>query len=243
MENRQTGSMELTDLGLDRSLVDKAGALCGSDQSVARVTAVDRDRYLVRDQRGEVPAELTGRLLHLAESSEDLPCVGDWVCARYRDAAAHASIHGVLPRRSFLRLVMFREGHIEPVVLLTKADLVAAEELERLIARIGGMGVKADIVCVSNVTGEGIDATFADIDALALDCRYADCSHGGEPGCAVRAALERHELAEEHLQNHLKLRKESGFHELSHAERRRKDRAFGRFVHAYQKGRRGMVRE
>src|SRR5690606_11634625 len=199
MENRQTGSMELTDLGLDRSLVDKAGELCGSDQSLARVTAVDRDRYLVRDQHGEVPAELTGRLLRLAESSEDLPCVGDWVCVRHRDAGTRATIHGVLPRRSFLRrkaagrdvefqmiaanidvafivqachfdfnvrrleryLVMVREGHIEPVVMLTKTDLVTAEELERLVGLIRRMGVQTDIVCVSSVTGEGVDRVRA----------------------------------------------------------------------------------
>jgi ribosome biogenesis GTPase len=46
---------------------------------------------------------LTGRLQFVAESSTDLPCVGDWVCARYLDARSHASIHGVLPRKSRLR--------------------------------------------------------------------------------------------------------------------------------------------
>ena len=44
--------------------------------------------------------ELTGKFLHLAESATELPCVGDWVCVRYRDAGAHASIHRLLPRRS-----------------------------------------------------------------------------------------------------------------------------------------------
>ncbi|MBE0593892.1 MAG: ribosome small subunit-dependent GTPase A, partial [Gemmatimonadales bacterium] len=95
--------MKLGELGLDPRQADRAGELCGSDLSAARVTAVDRGRYLVRDGHGEVPAELTGRLLHLAELSEDLPCVGDWVCVRHRDAGIRATIHGVLPRRSFLR--------------------------------------------------------------------------------------------------------------------------------------------
>ena len=62
-----------------------------------------------------------------------------------------------------------------------------------------------------------------------------DCRHDSEPGCEVRAAIERHELNEEHLQNYVKLRKESAFHDPSYVERRKKDRAFGRFVHSFMK--------
>jgi ribosome biogenesis GTPase / thiamine phosphate phosphatase len=40
----------------------------------------------------------------------------------------------------------------------------------------------------------GLDATFADIEALAQQCRFSDCGHASEPGCAVRAALEGGEL-------------------------------------------------
>jgi ribosome biogenesis GTPase len=80
--------------------------------------------------------------------------------------------------------------------------------------------------------GEGMDETFSDIGELARSCRFTDCSHASEPGCAVRAAIERHELSEDHLQNYLKLTKESEFHDSSYVERRKKDRAFGRFVHS-----------
>lgn len=41
---------------------------------------------------------------------------------------------------------------------------------------------------------ESVDATFDDIEELAADCRFSDCAHRGEPGCAVRAAIERGEL-------------------------------------------------
>ena len=37
---------------------------------------------------------------------------------------------------------------------------------------------------------EGLSTTFEDVEALAESCRFSDCRHGNEPGCAVRAALE-----------------------------------------------------
>src|SRR5690606_32220210 len=47
---------------------------------------------------------------------------------------------------------------------------------------------------------------FADIEALTEQCRFRDCSHQHEPGCAVRAAIERGEIDESRLLNYLKLR-------------------------------------
>lgn len=52
---------------------------------------------------------------------------------------------------------------------------------------------------------------FADIDALAESCRFADCSHESEPGCAVRAAVENGTLSEERLGSWRKLRKETAY--------------------------------
>lgn len=51
-------------------------------------------------------------------------------------------------------------------------------------------------------------ANFSDIEALALDCRFGDCGHGNEPGCAVRAALESGDLDPARWQAWLKLRDE-----------------------------------
>jgi ribosome biogenesis GTPase len=339
-----------------RPIAPNVDEQCGPGQSVARVVAVDRSRYLIRDEHGERPAELTGRLQFVAESSTDLPCVGDWVCVRYGDANSHASIHGVLPRKSLLRrkapgrdvdfqviaanidvafviqachfdfnvrrleryLVMVREGRIEPVLLLTKTDLVSADGLQQLVDRIRLTGIDVGIIPVSNATGagldrvrellvpgrtycllgssgvgkttlinrlagdsgletrdvshtgegrhtttrrqlieleggallidmpgmrelgmlgmsEGLDDTFADIGELAGNCRFSDCSHSSEPGCAVRAAIARRDLGEERLHDYLKLKKEAAFHDLSYVEKRKKDRDFGRFVRSVLK--------
>ncbi len=349
--------MELSELGLDDALAQQAS--CAAGLRLARVTAVDRGRYVVRNEQGEVPAELTGRFLHAAASAMDMPCVGDWVCVQYHDAGSHASIHDLVPRRSFLRrkspgknidfqmiaanidvafivqschfdfnvrrleryLVMVNEGQIEPVLLLTKTDLVSVEELERMLSAIRAAGITARIVPLSNVTGEGVaqvqkimapgktycllgssgvgkttlinqllgqgelatgavshtgegrhtttrrhlillangallidmpgmrelgimnadeglDDSFTDIATLAAQCRFADCSHTGEPGCAIRKAIENGELNAEHYQGYLKLKAESAFNEMSYLDKRKKDKAFGKMVKSVLKGRR-----
>ncbi|HEY9130327.1 MAG TPA: ribosome small subunit-dependent GTPase A [Dyella sp.] len=58
------------------------------------------------------------------------------------------------------------------------------------------------------LTGDENLDLFADIEALAEGCRFADCGHGSEPGCAVQAALDRGELSAERWRNYLKLRDE-----------------------------------
>lgn len=56
---------------------------------------------------------------------------------------------------------------------------------------------------------EGIGAAFSDIEDLAASCRFRDCTHTGEPGCAVRAAVEAGELAPARLESYVRLREES----------------------------------
>ncbi|MCR5877097.1 ribosome small subunit-dependent GTPase A [Phenylobacterium sp. J367] len=64
---------------------------------------------------------------------------------------------------------------------------------------------------------EGLATTFADLEVLAEGCRFSDCGHSNEPGCAVRAAVEAGDLDGERLESWRKLQKE-----LAH-ERRRED--------------------
>jgi ribosome biogenesis GTPase len=76
---------------------------------------------------------------------------------------------------------------------------------------------------------EGIAATFADIETLAEQCRYPDCQHQSEPGCAVKAAIEQGQLDERRLGNYLKLQRENRVNSASLAERRADDKALGKF--------------
>ena len=54
----------------------------------------------------------------------------------------------------------------------------------------------------------GLEETFSDVEAIASRCRFGDCGHGSEPGCAVRAALEGGALDPGRFQSYLKLQKE-----------------------------------
>jgi ribosome biogenesis GTPase len=75
--------------------------------------------------------------------------------------------------------------------------------------------------------GEGLDAAFGDLEQLAVECRFRDCGHAGEPGCAVRRAVAAGELDEERLAGYRKLQRELAFLErrgdprAESAERRR----------------------
>nr|MBA3236067.1 ribosome small subunit-dependent GTPase A [Chloroflexota bacterium] len=51
----------------------------------------------------------------------------------------------------------------------------------------------------------GLETAFEDVDAIALDCRFSDCRHDGEPGCAIAVALADGRLTEERLASHRKL--------------------------------------
>ncbi len=342
--------MDLRALGFDDWFSEHAGTMLQPGQSMARVMTVDRGSYLVGDECGEIPAELSGKYRYAVESSPDLPCVGDWVCIE-PSSSSLAIIHAVLPRKTFLQrkcpgktvdfqmiatnvdvafivqschydfnirrldryLVVASEGRIEPVVILSKTDLVNPKELDEMIIRIRKSGITTQILPISNTTGkgleefrhllvsgktfcllgssgvgkttiinrllgrdafdtrdvsgtgegvhttarrqllvldngamlmdtpgmrelgllgtsDGIEDSFSDIHDFSLACRFSDCTHTQEPGCAVLTAVEDGGISEERYQSYLKLRKETEYHDLSYVGKRKKDKDFGRLV-------------
>jgi ribosome biogenesis GTPase len=349
--------MKLADLGFDRWFQEKREGLQHPDCGVARITAVDRDRYLARNEENELRAEPMGKLLFVADSSQDIPCVGDWVFVQYYNDGTLAIIHDLFPRKSFLRrrsagkkvdyqmiasnidiafivqscdfnfnlrrmeryLVMVNEGHIEPVILLSKSDLISTEDLEKRISEIRQARIGARVITFSNKTaigletvqqalekgktycllgssgvgkttllnhllgrevfetnpvrekdgrgrhttarrqltvldngallidtpgmrelgmiavGASIDDSFSDIHELSEGCRFTDCTHTREVGCAILMAVQRRELSEERYHSYMKLMKESEFHQMSYVERRKKDRQFGRMIKTAKK--------
>ena len=76
----------------------------------------------------------------------------------------------------------------------------------------------------------GIGEVFADLQELSEQCKFRDCVHDTEPGCAVRAALEAGDIDEARLQRWRKLVAEDAYNSASLAQRRSKDKAFGKMV-------------
>ena len=216
-------------------------------------------------------------------------------------------------------LTMVNEGHIKPVILLSKCDLISREDLEKEIKAIKNTNPECEPIAFSNKTGEGLEKiqkllkkgctycllgssgvgkttlinkligenifvtdtvrekdgkgrhvtarrqlvileqgaliidtpgmrelgnigvdtglrkTFTDIYSLAQDCRFKNCTHAGEPGCAVTSAVKNGELSAKRYQNYLKMRSESEFHEMSYLERRNRDKKFGKMVKSVMK--------
>ena len=155
--------IKLSDIGFDQWFEAYVDDLRQEDHGIARISAVDRGSYLIRNEIREIPAELAGKFYFRVESSVDLPCVGDWVTVQYHNDDTSAIIHGVFPRKTFLRrkcagenvdfqmiaanidtafivqschfdfnlrrmdryLVMAADGRVEPIVILTKTDLIS----------------------------------------------------------------------------------------------------------------------
>jgi ribosome biogenesis GTPase len=83
--------------------------------------------------------------------------------------------------------------------------------------------------------GEAVAEVFGDISTLTRECKFSDCTHKSEPGCAVLAAVNSGQLSEGQYLNFIKLKKESDFYALSSLEKKRKDRSFGRMIKSFKK--------
>jgi ribosome biogenesis GTPase len=187
--------MKLEDLGYTDELERFRLENRLTDFEVGRVVAEHKERYLVRTERGETAAEITGNLRFSAKSREDFPAVGDWVSLTIHDPD-FATIQGILPRYSMIsrqavglfgeiqiiatnidyaflvqavdrdfnlnRLERYRAichaSKVNPIVVLTKTDLIDEVEMTDLMDRLHRRIEKIPVLALSNATQEGYDA-------------------------------------------------------------------------------------
>lgn len=81
----------------------------------------------------------------------------------------------------------------------------------------------------------GLEETFSDIFELASGCRFSDCSHTKEPGCAVIAAVARGELQQKKLDNFHQLKQESDYYQMDDYEKRLKDKSFSKMMKEFKR--------
>ncbi len=323
---------------------------------IGRVVSEHKERYIVKTEKGESEAEITGNLRFSAKGREDFPAVGDWVALITYDPD-FSIIHKILPRFSVItRQAVGQTGEVQiiaanidvaflvqavdrdfninrferylticyaskvnPVIVLTKTDLIndeklaeitdavhqriknvpvfaisnetqdGYESLQKLIEKgktycmLGSSGVgKSTLVnrlsgrtimrtdAISDSTNKGrhvtshrelivlenggilidnpgmrevgiagssggLEITFDQIVSLSKNCRFKDCTHTSEIGCAVLEALENGEIDKSSYENYLKMEREKAFFETSVAERRKKEKHFGKIIKDYKK--------
>jgi ribosome biogenesis GTPase len=91
---------------------------------------------------------------------------------------------------------------------------------------------------------EGLGSAFEDVESLIAQCRFSDCGHGNESGCAVREALERGELDGDRYHSYEKLNREVAYQQRRESEKfqheeRQRMRTFTKRIKRTQKENRG----
>ncbi len=82
---------------------------------------------------------------------------------------------------------------------------------------------------------DGLEITFNTIIELSGNCKFKDCTHTTEIDCAVLAAVERGEIDQSSYENYLKMEREKEHYESTVAEKRKKDKSFGKMMKNYKK--------
>jgi len=119
----------------------------------------------------------------------------------------------------------------------TKKGRHTTTHRELFVLQNGGMVVDNPGIREVGVAdaGEAVAGVFGEISELATGCKFADCTHINEPGCAILAALRSGKLSEAKYLNYIKLKKESDHYSMSNLEKRREDRNFGQMVKNFKK--------
>jgi ribosome biogenesis GTPase / thiamine phosphate phosphatase len=191
--NKIINEIRLEDLGYGKFFKDKQKSTLDNNLVPALIIAEHKELYVLRNERSEFSAKITGKMMFTASSREDYPAVGDWVLMEILDKE-QAIIREILPRKTVLMrksagksgtqiiasnidrafilqspdrdyslnrferyFSMAESGNIQPVIVLSKTDLISELDLEITIAEINARFNNPKIFATSIVTGKGID--------------------------------------------------------------------------------------
>jgi ribosome biogenesis GTPase len=311
------------------------------DFEIGRVISEHKERYIVRTEKGELEAEITGNMRFSAKSREDFPAVGDWVALTSYDSG-FAIIHKIIPRLSIISrqavgqfgeiqiiatnidfafivqavdrdfninrleryLTICHSSKVAPIIILTKTDLISEHFITTIVESIRQRLKDIPIFAISNETQDGyeslkliiekgktfcmlgssgvgkstmlnnllgksmmktgsisestskgrhitshreliilenggilidnpgmrevgivdnsngLETTFDSIFSLAESCKFKDCTHVNEVGCAVIEALENGKLDKSVFENYQKMQREKSYFETSVLDKR-----------------------
>lgn len=221
---------------------------CSEEFNEARL-----ERYLALCHAGGVPPVFVLTKVDRTDDPESyldrLRAIGPKVPAVALNAKAPGAVAALMPwcgpGRTVAFLGMSGVGKSTLASALTGLDLETAEvraddmkgrhtTTAREMHAIPGGGWLIDTPGMRELRlsdmADGIDETFAEISDLAGQCRFRDCTHGPEPGCAVQAAVAAGAVDAARVDRWKKLRAEDAGHSASAAERRRKGKDLARRV-------------
>lgn len=323
---------------------------------IGRIISEHKERYIVKTEKGEFEAEITGNLRFSAKSREDFPAVGDWVSLINCDSD-FSIIHNILPRFSIISrqavgqfgeiqiiatnidyafliqaadrdfnvnrleryLTICNSSKVSPIIVLTKTDLISVQKITGIVDSINQRIANVPVIAISNETkcgyevlkkliekgktycmlgssgvgkstllnnlsgknimrtdeismstnkgrhitshrelivldnggilidnpgmrevgiidkSDGLQITFDKIFHLSQYCKFRDCTHTSETGCAVVEAVETGEIDKSSYEGYLKMEKEKAYFESSVAQRRKKDKDFGKMIKNYKR--------
>jgi ribosome biogenesis GTPase / thiamine phosphate phosphatase len=169
----------LTHLGWTPAIEDQFAPFAADGLEPARVAVEQRGAYLVYTERGERPAELSGRLRHAAGERGDLPAVGDWVAIADPEGADRALVQAVLPRRTkFSRLAANDHGQTVEQVVAANVDVVFltagldgdfnARRLERYLTLGWESGASPVVVLTKADLCPELDAAVLEAESIAI---------------------------------------------------------------------------
>lgn len=348
--------MKLEDFGYNDKLENFRIENNLKDFEIGRVVSEHKERYIVRIDKGELEAEISGNLRFSAKSRADFPAVGDWVALTMYDSD-FSIIHKIYPRFSNISrqavgqfgeiqiiatnidyallvqaadrdfninrleryLTLCNSSKVNPIIILSKIDLVTEERMSEILVNIAARIKNVPVIAINNETQDGYDKlrttiekgktycmlgssgvgkstllnnlsgktimqtdtisqstnkgrhitshreliilenggilvdnpgmrevgitdstsglemTFDMIVRLSQKCKFKDCTHTKESGCAALESVEKGEIEKASYENYLKMEREKAYFESTIAQKRKKDKEFGKIIKNYNK--------